>query len=128
MEIFRRCPPNITSLRKTKQGKNCQIYNFFFFKCPIVLSDSSTMIFKKRKKCSRNKTLLYKVLFKVQICPLNTTLLQKTKKRCMFKNVFFIASNQHTTMITTEKNWRTRENVPLISNFYKKINEESFEV
>ena len=66
VKIFRICPSNITKLQKTKEDRNCQIYNFFFFKCPTLLSVSRAIILKKTKKYPLKITFLYKFLFKVQ--------------------------------------------------------------
>ena len=44
LEIFRKCHPNITKIKQTKEDKNFQIYNFFLFKCPIRLSRTSVAL------------------------------------------------------------------------------------
>ena len=57
--------PILRSYKKTKQDNNCQIYNFSFFKCPILLTDRSRIILKKRKKCPINTTFLDNFVYKV---------------------------------------------------------------
>ena len=52
-------------LQKTKQEENCQICNFFLLNGQILVSDSSTIILKKGKKCPRNKNTLYDFLYKI---------------------------------------------------------------
>ena len=89
LEIFRICPPNITKLQKTKQDEHFQIYNFFFFKCPILFSDSSTIILGKRKKCPRNIRFLDKFFYKVQKISPYRCVIRKTKKTLQILRLTF---------------------------------------
>ena len=44
---------------------------------------------------------------------------------CSKTYVFIIGSHQQNVMITREKSWQKRKSVPLVSQFYKKMNEKS---
>ena len=78
--MFRICPSNITKSQKTKDCKNCHIYNFFFFKCPIRLIDSSSIIFSEKLNVPLIKHFYTNLYIKVKVCCLNTKFLQKTEK------------------------------------------------
>ena len=82
--MFRICPPNIKELQKSKEDRNCHIYNSVFFKCPIRLTDNRTINFRKRKECLLIQDFYIRFCIKFKICPLNIMLIQKTKKWYQF--------------------------------------------
>ena len=60
--------------------------------------------FKKNEELYPYYKIFVSVYIEFKICPLNITLLQKTKNVKNFQtDVFLIASNQYNIMITTEK-------------------------
>ena len=59
-------PLILNSYKKLNNSKIVGFKSSSFFKSPILLSDSSTIIFKKRMKCPHNITFLYKLLYKGQ--------------------------------------------------------------
>ena len=98
LEILRICPRNITELQKPKEGENCQIWNFLFYKCSILLTDSSTTIFKKKKKCASNISFLYNFLNKNQNMSPYYYVITKNEKTLQFLKLTF-SSSQLTTRI-----------------------------
>ena len=63
--MFRICPPNITELKKAKEDKFCQSFNYFYFKCAINLRDYCKKMFRETKTCPLNITFLRKFFHRV---------------------------------------------------------------
>ena len=84
LEIFGICPHKIRQLQKAKEDKDYLIYNFFFFKCPRRLSDSSRITSEMQTSVHLIPDFYLSFYVELKICPFNITLLQNTTKRYNF--------------------------------------------
>ena len=80
LELFRIFPPNFRKLQTSKEYKNCMIFNFFYFKCKIILSDNYWRICRKMKTCPIHVTFLHNSLYGVAIRGLKSLLLLKNSQ------------------------------------------------